>query len=160
MVFRDSVIGLFLVTLSVVFFIGTWEFPDVGGHVSPRVFPRVICGFMFLFAGILLLRSLVTIFRGRTASAPLPRLEPSAWMHAICRSWRLLAAGGVALAYVLFIDDVGYVVATALFLAAMTMLYAERRWYVIVPLAVVGTGVLYLTFRILFKVPLPRFDMF
>ena len=50
--------------------------------------------------------------------------------------------------------------ATALFLAALVMLFRETRWVVVLAVAVLGTGVYYGVFRLIFKVPLPRFDLF
>ncbi len=62
--------------------------------------------------------------------------------------------------YTEIIDSLGYLITTGLFLAGSVLIFMERRLRVILPVAVIGAGVLYAVFRMLFKVPLPRFDLF
>ena len=160
MIFRDTVIGLALMTFSAVLFAGTWSFADVGGYVSPRMFPRFVSVCMFGFSAILFVRSAVAILRGRVAASDLPRFDAAATADFARRYRRIGLAALVALGYVLFVADLGYIPATMLLLVAMTAIFGARKWFTLAAVSVVGTGVLYATFRILFKVPLPRSDWF
>jgi len=141
--------------VSAVFFVGTWYFPHVGGHVSPRVFPRIIAGCMFFLAALLTGRSIVERLRTAPDKAP-----PSSLRKTIERWWRIVAVAIVGFAYTQVLDSLGYVLATAPFLAAMVLLFQEKRWYVVTAVSILGTGLFYGVFRMVFKVPLPRFDLF
>lgn len=155
MLYRNIVIGLLLIVISALFFAGTWSFPDDGGHVSPRVFPRMIAGCMFILASILVGQSLLERLRNvsdNQSSVPIKE-------HAQ-RWWRIVSVFIVGFAYTQVLDSFGYVVATIPFLAAMVMLFQEKRWYVIVAVALLGTSIFYIVFRLVFKVPLPRFGFF
>ena len=69
----------------------------------------------------------------------------------------LLAVGGFL--YTRIIRYTGYVVATPLFIAAAMLIFAEKKWYRIVLISSCTTAVLYLVFRMVFRVPLPRFGL-
>ncbi len=66
----------------------------------------------------------------------------------------------IAFAYTRVIDYVGFIPSTLFLLAATVFLFKERRWHVIALVSILGTSVYYYVFRIIFKVPLPRFDLF
>ena len=155
MLHRNIIIGFLLMVVSAVFFVGTWSFPDVGGHISPRVFPRIIAGCMFVLAAILTGRSVVERLRTTPEKAPSSGLQGY-----IKRWWRIVALAVVGFAYTQVLDSLGYVVATAPFLAAMVLLFQEKRWYVVAAVSILGTSLFYWVFRMVFKVPLPRFDLF
>jgi len=155
MLYRNIFIGLLLIVISALFFAGTWSFPDDGGHVSPRVFPRMIAGCMFILASILVGQSLFERLRNvsdNQSSVPIKE-------HAQ-RWWRIVSVFIVGFAYTQVLDPFGYVVSTIPFLAAMVMLFQEKRWYIIVAVALLGTSIFYIVFRLVFKVPLPRFGFF
>jgi len=54
----------------------------------------------------------------------------------------------------------GYVVATPPFIAGIMLVFNEKRWYKIVATSIITTSLLYILFRIIFRVPLPRFSLF
>ena len=158
MVNRTTVIGLLLMVLSALFFAGTWSFFDDGGYVSPRVFPRIISGCMFVLATLMVGQSMVAHrAAGRQPTPPVTQAAPcigrQSWGH-------IAGAVLVAFAYTQVIEHLGYLASTALFLAAMIVLFKERRWYVVGTVSILGTTVFYTVFRLIFKVPLPRFDLF
>ena len=158
MVNRTTVIGVLLMVLSALFFAGTWSIFDDGGYVSPRVFPRIISGCMFVLATLMVGHSI--IMHRASVRRPTPpdtqteySIGPRTWGH-------IAVAVLVAFAYTQVIEHLGYLVSTALFLAAMIVLFRERRWYVVGTVSILGTCVFYTVFRLIFKVPLPRFDLF
>lgn len=155
MLYRNIVIGLLLIVLSALFFAGTWSFPDDGGHVSPRVFPRMIAGCMFILASILVGQSFLERLRNVIDNQSSVSIKEYAQ-----RWWRIVSVFIVGFAYTQVLDSFGYVVSTIPFLAAMVMLFQEKRWYVIVAVALLGTSIFYIVFRLVFKVPLPRFGFF
>lgn len=154
---RTFFIGIFLMLLSALFFAGTWSFFDDGGYVSPRVFPRIISGCMFMLALIMTGQALLE------QRSPDKREvhEESISDGNMSPSWRRIAgAVTAAFAYTQVIEPLGYLVSTALFLAVMVMLFQEKRWYVVAAVSILGSIVFYTVFRLIFKVPLPRFDLF
>ena len=144
--------------LSALFFAGTWSFFDDGGYVSPRVFPRIISGCMFILASIMVIQSVL----GHQSSGQQETQQNTEIDTDKIRQtwWRIGAAVLVCFAYTQLIERVGYLVSTALFLAAMILLFKEKRWYIVATVSVLGTTVFYTVFRLIFKVPLPRFDLF
>jgi hypothetical protein len=155
---RTTVIGILLMFLSGLFFAGTWTFFDDGGYVSPRVFPRIISGCMFILASIMVCQSLIEhrnagIKKNGGNSGIEKNIGTSAW-------WRIGAAVLVAFAYTQLIESLGYLISTTFFLAATIILFKEKRWYVVASVSILGTAIFYSVFRLIFKVPLPRFDLF
>lgn len=158
MLTRNIIIGLVLMAVSAAFFAVTFSFETQGGYVSPRIFPQVVSGCMFLLSAILVGRSLIE--RIRTGPVTTGEGAPFSWPAFAARWGRIAAAAAVAFVYTQVLESLGYVPATALFLAALVMLFRETRWVVVLAVAVLGTGVYYGVFRLVFKVPLPRFDLF
>ena len=155
---RTFIIGIFLMFLSALFFAGTWSFFDDGGYVSPRVFPRIISGCMFILATIMVGQSVLE-YRNPASMETTPdtRIQTKESRQTW---WRIAAAVLVAFAYTQVIEQLGYLISTALFLAVMIVLFKERRWYIVAAVSILGTTVFFTVFRIIFKVPLPRFDLF
>jgi hypothetical protein len=155
---RTLVIGVLLMVLSALFFAGTWSFFDDGGYVSPRVFPRIISGCMFILATIMVGQSVI----GLRSSVLQETQHETKIENTVSRHtrWHIAGAVLVAFAYTQVIERLGYLVSTALFLAAMIVLFKEKRWYVVATVSIMGTTVFYTVFRLIFKVPLPRFDIF
>ena len=144
--------------LSALFFAGTWSFFDDGGYVSPRVFPRIISGCMFILAAIMVGQS---VYQHRNSALVETTQDTRIETKESRRAWwRIAAAVMVAFAYTQVIEQLGYLVSTALFLAVMIVLFKERRWYVVAAVSILGTTVFFTVFRLIFKVPLPRFDLF
>ena len=64
-----------------------------------------------------------------------------------------------SLLYTRFVQVAGYIIATPLFIAAAMLIFNEKKWYRIVSVSIVTTSVLYVVFRLLFRVPLPRITL-
>ena len=75
-------------------------------------------------------------------------LEPGGARRAI---WTL----GAIVAYVLAFGRLGFVLATVPFLAVLLLVYGERRWPVVLAVALGATGVTYALFAVWLGVPLP-----
>ncbi len=151
----DVVIGALLFVLSAAMFALTFQFPEHTVALSPTFFPRIVAVGMAGLSCLLIARALV---QPRPAQ-PAARLSLPDWARqGHVRRIAVMAALGFI--YTLVLDSLGFLVATALLLAATVVLFMERRLIVIVPVAVLGSGALYGIFRVIFKVPLPRFDLF
>jgi putative tricarboxylic transport membrane protein len=62
---------------------------------------------------------------------------------------------GAVLGYVLGFERLGFVLATIPFLAVLLVAYGERRWPVVLGVALGATGVTYALFAVWLGVPLP-----
>jgi putative tricarboxylic transport membrane protein len=159
MPFRDLIAGLLMVVLAIALFAGTFGFSDVSGYVSPRFFPRVVSGALMAFSLVLLGRAIRSFMQQGWAASGGPTRWPA--MSDISRDWRRLGLlVAISAAYVTTIDTLGYILATTVFLAVTVRLYGDRRWWLIAAVALAGAFGLYGTFRMVFDVPLPRFDLF
>ena len=63
---------------------------------------------------------------------------------------------GAIVVYVLALGHLGFLLATPPFLAVLFVAYGERRWPVVLAVALGATGATYALFGVWLKVPLPR----
>ena len=151
MVVSEIVFGAVFMLLSVFFFAMTFLFPEITIALSPTVFPRFVTVCLFLLSSLLLIQG---IGKQRKQHPGKPRRQ-------IDRPYlmRFVLLAGAGLIYTRIIRYTGYVVATPLFVAAAMVIFAEKKWYRIVLISTGVTAVLYLVFRMVFRVPLPRFGL-
>ena len=147
--------------VSLAFFVATWSFPIEGQYVSPRVFPRFVTACMMILAAVLVFKNIKALMSAECKAeqgdvVPLPQ-----------RSLRFLSDNRLFFGFALFafvytriVDQFGFIISTLLLLAGTVIAFKERRWYVVAAVSVAGTAAFYYVFRMIFKVPLPRFDLF
>ncbi len=153
----EAIIGAFLMILSVTFYALTYQFPEQTLAFSPRIFPRFVSVCLFILAVIMGFQAL----RGMQ-KRPAQRQATAQSEKALRRSFllRMLCCLALGYAYTELITSLGYIVATIPFIMCIMLLFGERRLLVILAGSAVTTGLLYVLFRIVFRVPLPRFDLF
>jgi putative tricarboxylic transport membrane protein len=142
--------GVALMALSTLFFGLTFEFPRQTLAMSPRLFPRAISAGLFVLSAVLVLQG----WRGRAKG------EAGAGGKADVPWVRFGLMILVAFLYTRLLERAGYVLTTPLLIAGLMVLFDERRWRWILPVSILTTVVLYVLFRMVFKVPLPRFELF
>ena len=151
MIASEIVFGALFMLLSVFLFAMTFTFPEITIALSPTVFPRFVTVCLFVLSSLLLVQGIGKQRKER------PAKQREKIDRAYLLRFILLAAAG--LLYTRIIRYTGYVVATPLFVAAAMLVFAERKWYRIVLISAGTTAVLYLVFRMVFRVPLPRFGL-
>jgi len=149
----DIVFSAILLLLSVLFFALTFSFPKLTIALSPVVFPRFVTACLFIFSSILMVQGIRKRMADRTKEEPEKRVRGRLDRPFTVR-FLLLAAD--VLLYVWLLEPIGYVIATPLCIAGVMLIFGDRRWYRIAPVAVLSTVVLYAFFRGVFRVPLPR----
>jgi putative tricarboxylic transport membrane protein len=142
--------GVALMALSILFFGLTFEFPRQTLAMSPRLFPRAISAGLFVLSAVLVFQG----WRGRA------RGEGRTGGKVDVPWIRLGLTILIAFLYTRLLEMVGYVLTTPLLIAGLMVLFNERRWSWILPVSILTTIVLYVLFRMVFKVPLPRFELF
>ncbi|GAK57378.1 hypothetical protein U27_04345 [Candidatus Vecturithrix granuli] len=149
---KEIAFGLVLMLLSVIMFALTYQFPRQTLALSPRVFPRFVSTCMFILATFLVIQGIAGMRQQGEQHAPVFRIEKA---FAI----RIVSMIALAFAYTRILPLVGYILATPPFVAGTMIVFHEKRWYWIVGISLLTSIVLYLLFRMLFKVPLPRFNL-
>jgi hypothetical protein len=144
--------GIVLMLLSMLFFGLTFRFPEQTLAIAPSLFPRVISAGLFIAAAVLTIQGV----RGMSAGK---KGKPAKITFDITLA-NLLAMLGISFIYTRILETVGYVAATPLFIAGAMVFFNEKRWKWIVIVSVATTVILYFLFRMIFRVPLPRFCLF
>ena len=149
---KEIVFGLVLMGVSVLMFALTYQFPRQTLALSPGVFPRFVSTCMFILATILVIQGISGLRQQAGQRMPDFQLEKAFVI-------RIVAMVALAFAYTKILPLVGYMLATPPFVAGTMIIFHEKRWYWIVGVSLLTSGVLYMLFRMLFKVPLPRFNL-
>ena len=137
-----AVLLLLPVCLYVFYESGRWPFlPDLG---NPAWIPRGVAACL-LGAALLLLGKALS---GRSLTLP-SRLEGA-------DRARVLWIAALTGAYVVCIERLGFIVASAPYLFGFVLVLGERRWGRLILFAVVVPVVTYLVFDTALNVPLPR----
>jgi putative tricarboxylic transport membrane protein len=143
---RDIYFAAILMILAALFFGLTFYFPRQTLAMSPRLFPRVICGGLFILSVALLFQALSQ----RKAAAP---GQEQKWGIPAKRFGVLLL---ISFAYTRILEGAGYLLATPPLIAGVMLLFNEKRWMRIATVSIFTTVFLYILFRVVFRVPLPR----
>jgi len=141
---NDAVIGAVLLVLSLAVLWHVKDFPAIPGQpYGAALYPTVVS------AG-LAVTSILLIVQGLRSGEPMFSVQ-------VAQGGRLIAFGvtvGSMLFYVLFVDQLGFIVCATLMLAALLWSYGVKR-SLIAPVAIAATLVIHTGFFKVLKVPLP-----
>jgi putative tricarboxylic transport membrane protein len=113
-----------------------YQMPGVPG---PTVFPLILGAIMAGGALWLL------IFPGTEEELKKSPSGHGLW-HRLLRAWRFFLMWGLLIAYVFLMPGLGFVISSAVLLAALFFLLGEKRWYLGIPIALVFTIGIYMAF--------------
>ena len=139
--------------ISMTIFILTYQFPQQTVALSPAVFPRFVSTCLFIISLTLLIQGIAGIKKDSKQKKVKFTLNKVFII-------RLLLMTFLAFFYTRILTIVGYVVATPPFVAGTMLLFNEKRGIWIIAVSIITTALLYILFRIVFKIPLPRFNLF
>lgn len=144
----DIICGLVTGAISMLFFAGTLSFPKSSIGIDPRAYPLFVIFATFALSIALIVQGVMKTIRSKEPSGKtLPRGKTAL---------RLLGLAAGMLVYVFILEPAGFVIATP-FLVALTMvLFEEKKPVKIALVSILTTVILYLVFRTVFRVPLPR----
>ena len=149
----EIIIGAFLMILSFAFYALTYQFPEQTLAFSPKIFPRFVGVCLFIISSVLVIQGITAVRRGSQEEKPKPTIDKTFLI-------RLFLGILIGYAYTRLLPITGYVVATPPFIAGIMLIFNEKRWLKIVATSIITTSLLYILFRIIFRVPLPRFSLF
>ncbi len=147
---NDAIVGLMLITLSIVMIALTASFPDFPGQkYGPSLFPRILSAGLIVCGGCL-------IWHGLTARrVGAPWVEFSPWVKEPRRLATFFLVLALLLLYIFAAETVGFIPLALLFLVILFLWLGVRPWVAAIT-ALVGTITIYWFFATLLRVPLPR----
>ena len=137
----SALLALLFVTIAVPGISGDWGQDADYYTVGPRFFPYVAGSLLLFFA---LLIAFVPDGGSQVTSLRAPGVARN-----------VAAAMAIAIAYVALLDTLGFTIATVLALVAFCLSFGERRWYVVLPLALIVAIATQQAFHELFMLELP-----
>ena len=114
--------------------------------MSPYLFPIVVSVFLFLLSAALLFQAIREYRKNRGADG-----EEKAYFN----YFNFIATIALAAAYYFALKFVPFVIATAVHLAVMRILFKEKRGWIILLVSVLTSGIVYLLFSVGLHVNLP-----
>ncbi|WP_319475303.1 tripartite tricarboxylate transporter TctB family protein [Marispirochaeta aestuarii] len=146
----NVVIGSIFFLLALLMFAVALDFPkpQVSG-LSPRVFPQFVAVCTMIFSAMLIVKNVQLLAGKDTVVQEKKKLDSQFAVR-----FGVFSAAGIL--YVLLIDKIGYLIATPILIAATMLLFNEKRRYRVLLVSVLTTLILYMLFRMVFCVPLPR----
>jgi putative tricarboxylic transport membrane protein len=149
---NDAIWGALLLLLSTALLVHIQSFPTIPGQqYGPASFPGVIAVGLAVCAVLLIIKGLAARTGGHER-APWVAFEPWTRSHRHLLAFALTL--GVNVFYIVAVDRLGFILAGALYLAALFAVFGVRaRW--IPPLALLLTLAIHTVFYKLLRVPLP-----
>lgn len=143
----DEIGSVLLLLLAAGIFVVTGDFPQGPGETGPDYYPRMIAVLIAFFALVQLGRS---------------RYEDAARSHEIELpiAKRVIATLALIVVYVLLMPWLGFVTSTALFLVVAMRYSGVRSHLQMLAVAVGLTLILYYTFVVLLRIPLPESPLY
>lgn len=137
----DRVIFVCTLIVAAVYFYATTLIPslEIGDPLGPKAFPRLLGVCLLIGAGLLF----IEMWRDRKANvAPPAEGELAPWRHA---GMIVAVTAWTGIYYALF-EKLGYIIATALYLLALTAWFNRGKWVANVLTAVLFAGLSYWMF--------------
>jgi putative tricarboxylic transport membrane protein len=147
----DRVIFVCIVVLAAVYFYATAQIPslEIGDPLGPKAFPRLLGIALLVTGGILLMEML---------GARADKTQETVRRAAVDRGVIMVIAAVVvwtAVYFVLF-EPLGYVIASTIYLIALTVYFNPGRWVMNVTTSALFTIISYLMFSKLLGVTLAK----
>jgi hypothetical protein len=135
-----------VLTIGIVFLGAALRFPFLGEGIPGPGFLPVLISFGIIASGLTLLAGAL---RGTKTLVTPSWPSLAGWRHV----GLLLVAMAAAF---LLLDELGFLIATTLFMAAMIYALGERSWRMLLIVPPLSALALYLVFAVWLRVPLPK----
>ena len=150
---KEIFLSIVFMVISMTIYILTYQFPKQTVALSPTVFPRFVSTCLFIISLTLLIQGIA----GVKKDSEQKKVQSIIYKVFILK---LLLMILLAFFYTRILPIAGYIVATPPFVAGTMLLFNEKKWFLIVTVSIVTAVLFYILFRIVFKIPLPRFNLF
>jgi len=150
---KEIILSIILIIISTVVFILTFQFPPQTVALRPTAFPRFVSICLLILSLVLLIQGIIGVKNAPPKKNVKFKLNKTFII-------KLMLLTFLAFLYTRLITIVGYIVATPPFIVGNMLLFNEKRSIWIIVVSITTTVLLYILFRIIFKIPLPRFSLF
>lgn len=150
---KEILLSIFFMVISMTIYILTYQFPRQTIALSPTAFPRFISVCLCILSVALLIQGIA----GAKKDSEQKKVQSTIYK---VFTLKLLLMILLAFFYTRILPIAGYVVATPPLIAGNMLLFNEKRSIRIIAVSIITTVVLYVLFRMVFKIPLPRFNLF
>ncbi len=154
---KEIILSITFIIISIIVFALTFQFPHQTVALVPTAFPRFISISLIILSIILLIQGIRGITKHTSSLKEAQKIKSNNSKNFFIR---LIVMMFLAFLYTRVIGKIGYLGATPPFIAGNMFLFKERRITWIVVLSLTITFLLYFIFRMLFKIPIPRFTLF
>ena len=145
---NDAVFGLLFMLLGAAVLVAIQGYPKIPGQpVGPALFPGLIASGLCV-TGVLL------VLKGLRERSEQPWLAWDDWVRSPRYVRAFAVVIGVNVLYIAFVESLGFVIASVLYLGATFAVFRVRA-RLVVPLAIVVTLIIHYVFYKLLRVPLP-----
>ncbi len=151
---KEIILSIILIIVAIIVFALTFQFPHQTVALAPTAFPRFISASLMILSIVLLGQGISGISKGTSGQ----KKEKLKYNKAFIL--KLILMIFLAFLYTRVIGKIGYLLATPPFIAGNMLLFKERRIVWISGMSLVTTVLLYFLFRMIFKIPIPRFSLF
>lgn len=155
----DLVIGILFVVFSVaVLLVIPHQVQETVGATGSGFMPKVVSYGLLGLGGLLILSSLFKMKKSNKEKEQEPHeaeAEAESEEEADENLRRISLVAAIAVAYFFLTRYIGYLYATIITLAALFVVFGEKRVWMVALLSIVGAGIIYFVFTDLFYVRLP-----
>jgi putative tricarboxylic transport membrane protein len=145
---NDAIFGVVLLLLGIVILVHVQSFPKIPGQqVGPALFPGLVA------AGLAICGALLVI-SGVRERAGQPWFEIADWVNSRRHLTAFFAIVGGCIAYILWADDLGFLLIAPLLLLAWFLVLRVRLPVAFIAAIVVSLAIWYAFYKLL-RVPLP-----
>ncbi len=146
----DKFILGFVVVLAGIYFYATSQIPtlEIGDPLGPKAFPQLL-GIGLIISGVMLLIEIIK-------AGKYPEARPRLTRKDIAHYWIVGAVAGWTLLYFLVFEKLGYMIATTIYLLALTTYFNKKRTVTNVLTSVLFCVISYVMFTQLLGVTLAR----
>ena len=146
--FSELVIGLACAALGVAVYIAAGNLQQVKLGIGPGGFPKFIAAVLLLLGAV---QTVTTLISGVDA----PKFEVDKRATGL-----FIAAVALAIAYVMLVTQLGFILLTPILLVAYMYLFGERSWIKMIAIAIITTVCIWLLFTEVFMIFLPTGRLF
>lgn len=150
----DRIILACTLVLAGVYFWATAQIPslELGDPLGPKAFPRMLGVGLLVGAAMLLAEIIRNSAKARlSASRGEPSTEPKWDRH----HWLVVAIAVWTAVFIVVFEALGFILSTAIYLLALTMVFNRNRWLMNVLTSVLFSVISYFMFTKLLGVNLP-----
>lgn len=151
---KEIILSIIFITVSIVVFTLTFQFPHQTVALAPTAFPRFISVSLMILSMVLLAQGIKDTAKDVSVQKKEKLKDNNVFIYT------LILMIFLAFLYTRVIGKLGYLLTTIPFIAGNMLLFKERRIILIIGISLITTALLYFLFRIVFKIPIPRFALF